>query len=322
MNALEQFNEMVRQEAKDRRDARRWRSGLILAVAATVIGLAVLLFTETQCAPENAYGRDAAKVGADEHTPHRSVSVPANKSSHVRPLPGCGIESASLGKQGSHVNKPIRRSSGRAECPPARQTTASADKPRAAADVRRESLLRGKFTIDARMKKDVIIARKIPLGGLGGSSTSAALKPNRRISGPKGRSHSTCRQTLPASAGKLCTANRRATRGASRVSPAGSILDYVHYRESRCGKDPKCRRGIIGPAGEEGEYQITPIFVKDVKRISGLTIDPYCNDSCRGGITVWLSHYAPVVGAVSIEERYELYRRGPGGYRRWKRKEH
>lgn len=117
--------------------------------------------------------------------------------------------------------------------------------------------------------------------------------------------------------------NRRATEIMDkpiRTSPAGSIFDYIHFRESRCGQDPRCRRGIIGDAGERGEYQVTPIFVEDVKRLSGLTIDPYDNDSCRGGITVWLGHYVPIVGATTIEQQYELYRRGAKGYRRWERK--
>ena len=102
------------------------------------------------------------------------------------------------------------------------------------------------------------------------------------------------------------------------VERHGEALDYFWLRESTCGKDPRAARGIIGPAGERGQYQICPIFVADVYRIAGNRIDVYDNASCRKGIAIWLSHYAPRVGAESIEELYELYRRGPTGYGQWK----
>lgn len=97
-----------------------------------------------------------------------------------------------------------------------------------------------------------------------------------------------------------------------------SVLDYFWQRESSCGRNPRAGRGYIGNAGEEGEYQVTPIFVRDVQRISGHRIDPYDNDSCRKGIVSWLNHYAPIVNANTTNELYNLYRRGPTGYRRWK----
>ena len=88
--------------------------------------------------------------------------------------------------------------------------------------------------------------------------------------------------------------------------------------ESTCGKDPRWK--IPGPAGELGEYRIRPIFIEEVLRITGgkFRIDPFNNISCREGIARWLEYSAPPVGATTTEELYELYRRGPAGYRRWK----
>lgn len=92
------------------------------------------------------------------------------------------------------------------------------------------------------------------------------------------------------------------------------VLDEIHWRESRRGADPKCRQ--IGLAGEVGEFQIRPIFIADVERIAGYRIDPADFWSCRKGITIWLSYYAPRVGAETVDEMYELYRCGPSGFRR------
>ena len=37
----------------------------------------------------------------------------------------------------------------------------------------------------------------------------------------------------------------------------------------------------------------------------------------RAGIRIWMNYWAPRVGASTQEELYELYRRGPSGYRQW-----
>ena len=95
-----------------------------------------------------------------------------------------------------------------------------------------------------------------------------------------------------------------------------ATLDYIWLRESNCGQDPRCRE--IGIAGEMGEYQIRQIFIDDVKRINGYVVDPYDNESCRKGITIWLNHYAPLCEADTTKEQYELYRRGYSGYKTWK----
>ena len=108
--------------------------------------------------------------------------------------------------------------------------------------------------------------------------------------------------------------NMERIAGISGILP--ELMDYIWLRESNYGLDPNCWK--IGPAGEYGEFQIIPIFVADVERISGFTIDRSDNDSCRAGIEMWLNHYAPRVGAVTTDELYELYRRGPAGYRRTK----
>ena len=94
-------------------------------------------------------------------------------------------------------------------------------------------------------------------------------------------------------------------------------LDYVWLRETRCGQDPF---PAVGPLGEEGEYQIRPIFIEDVERFYGYTIDPHNNASCRWGVYLWFKHYAPRVG-IGYRQKFELYRlynMGATGYREWK----
>lgn len=93
-------------------------------------------------------------------------------------------------------------------------------------------------------------------------------------------------------------------------------LSLIHWRESRCGEDPACRPGIVGPAGEQGEYQVTPIWCADVERLTGQTVDPYNTDRLRPQIRAWLAYYGPRVGARSPDQLAALYRYGPGGYRR------
>ncbi len=97
-----------------------------------------------------------------------------------------------------------------------------------------------------------------------------------------------------------------------------SAIDLAWFRESDFGQDPNCY--MIGPANEQGQYRIRPIFIEEVKRISGFVIDPHDNDSCRYGIYVYLSYWGPRVGAQTVDDLYELYRRGPTGYREWKGK--
>lgn len=102
-------------------------------------------------------------------------------------------------------------------------------------------------------------------------------------------------------------------------------VDWFWWRESRCGKDPRWK--IWGKAGEEGQYRITPIFIIDVKRICGYEIDVFDNESCRQGITAWLTYWYPRVfrqyiesaGPPTVADVYELYRRGPKGYRKWRK---
>jgi len=101
--------------------------------------------------------------------------------------------------------------------------------------------------------------------------------------------------------------------------PCEKALDEIHRRESSCGQDPKARPGVVGPAGEEGEYQITPIFRADVKRLFGVDIDPHDRTGeLRYWIWEWLRYYAPRVGASTVEELYQLYHLGPTGFRDWK----
>lgn len=115
----------------------------------------------------------------------------------------------------------------------------------------------------------------------------------------------------------MASTARGKTGVAVRAAPADiyqQAANYIHYRESRYGKDPKCKRGIIGPAGERGEYQITPIFIDDCLRLFMVRLDPFDGGQCRRIIPRWLKHYRPK--ATSIEELYKIYRFGSTGARR------
>ena len=96
-----------------------------------------------------------------------------------------------------------------------------------------------------------------------------------------------------------------------------AVSDYIHFRESTFGTNPKCRRGVVGEHGERGGYQPTPIFIEDVKDLFGFVVDPYDNEQCRYAIYLWLSYYAPRVGAETLDELYELFHRGAKGYQAW-----
>lgn len=93
-------------------------------------------------------------------------------------------------------------------------------------------------------------------------------------------------------------------------------IEYAWDRESSRGTDPNWR--IIGAAGEQGQLRQTPINIEDIYRISGEEIDPMDLERARYGMFIYLQEYAPKVEAESVEDLYELYRRGPTGYRRWK----
>ena len=95
-------------------------------------------------------------------------------------------------------------------------------------------------------------------------------------------------------------------------------LPLIHHMESRFGADPKCARGIVGSAGEKGEWQVTPIWCADAERITGMAADPYDVERTRYQVYAWLCWYGPRVGATTRWELYELYKRGPSGFREWK----
>jgi len=94
-------------------------------------------------------------------------------------------------------------------------------------------------------------------------------------------------------------------------------IEYAWDRESSRGTDPNWR--VMGPAGEQGQLRQTPIFIEDVFRISGEVIDSLDLERARYGMFIYLQEYAPKVGAVTVEDLYELYRRGYKGYKTWKR---
>ncbi len=103
-------------------------------------------------------------------------------------------------------------------------------------------------------------------------------------------------------------------------SPASiyiTVLDYIWEKESRKGLDPKCFPGVIGPHGEQGSWQTTPIYRADIERL-WKAIGPYNDAECRYAAYVYLKHYAPRVGATTHYELHQLYRRGAKGYRKWK----
>lgn len=98
------------------------------------------------------------------------------------------------------------------------------------------------------------------------------------------------------------------------------LIDFIWYIESNRGEDDSCKN--IGPYGEEGEYQIRPIFVEDVKRITKnrFIIDVNDNESCKKGIGIWLEYYSlkiPYWSKLELSQQYVLYNRGYAGFKKW-----
>ena len=96
------------------------------------------------------------------------------------------------------------------------------------------------------------------------------------------------------------------------------VIDYFHFKESNRG-----RMDIpeVGAAGERGEFQIRPIFVRDVERISGYRIRTGSNTSCIIGINFWLNHYLPLATdflgrRLTVKEQWSMYNRGYSGWKR------
>ncbi len=98
-------------------------------------------------------------------------------------------------------------------------------------------------------------------------------------------------------------------------------VDAIHEQESKRGQDPNCRKGVVGPAGELGEFQVTPAWREDAHRITGLATDPYDTERTRYHVYRWLKYYQASVGAWTVRDLCELYKRGPTGYREWVRAE-
>jgi len=97
------------------------------------------------------------------------------------------------------------------------------------------------------------------------------------------------------------------------IDPWGPVLSYIHWCETRQGS---AAYPDIGPHGERGEYQQTPIFVADILRLTGRTYDPRDPAQARWAARVWLEHYAPLagLGPDDGEELAKLYRYGYAGY--------
>ncbi len=118
---------------------------------------------------------------------------------------------------------------------------------------------------------------------------------------------------------------RLAVAGARQSPPAAApgsfiddCLDYILWSESRNGTDPRCRPGFVGPAGERGAWQITPIYIRDIRRLFSVDLDPYDFDGCRYYAGRWLEHYMAHTTVETTHEAHQLYRRGLTGYQEWK----
>ena len=105
----------------------------------------------------------------------------------------------------------------------------------------------------------------------------------------------------------------------ARVRQATTIekaVDLIWLRESTRGTAKKL--DIPGPAGELGEFQLTPIWIEDCRKLFGVTVNPFDVDQCREIIPRWLARRAPEAGAVTPEDMAEMFRLGPRGFRAWK----
>ena len=93
----------------------------------------------------------------------------------------------------------------------------------------------------------------------------------------------------------------------------------IHGQESNFGSDKTCL--VRKPTGEIGEFQIRPIFERDIKRITNgrFAVNPSNSGSSRVAVYIWLKHYLPRAEKrhgrrMTTEEVLEMYRTGYSGY--------
>ena len=98
--------------------------------------------------------------------------------------------------------------------------------------------------------------------------------------------------------------------------PFMDAVIFIHFKESRLGQDEGWK--VVGPDGELGEMRVTPIWCRDIKRLFGEEVDPFNVPRLYRQVLRWLMYYGPLVGAEGVDELYELYRRGPSGFREWR----
>ncbi|MCP4612130.1 MAG: hypothetical protein GY845_25830 [Planctomycetes bacterium] len=93
-------------------------------------------------------------------------------------------------------------------------------------------------------------------------------------------------------------------------------LDYIKRKESQGASEKTLR--TPGPNGELGSYQMTPIYIKDHLRRTGERLDPLNDLQAEASVCLYLEYYCPLVGAESIEDAYQVYRRGAKGYKKFR----
>ena len=72
----------------------------------------------------------------------------------------------------------------------------------------------------------------------------------------------------------------------------------------------RCERWNLSPIEERWEA------IEDCERLFGTSPPPDDPKAVAGYVKAWLRYYGPRVGAKTVDDLAELYRRGPTGYRR------
>jgi len=104
------------------------------------------------------------------------------------------------------------------------------------------------------------------------------------------------------------------------IAPPCPLIDrammLILWEESRCGGDPRSRPGVIGPAGERGPWQITPVFERECIRLGWGAPPVHDLPGCVPYVRAWLLHHGR--DCKTAWDYRELYRRGPTGYAHWR----
>lgn len=96
-----------------------------------------------------------------------------------------------------------------------------------------------------------------------------------------------------------------------------SALPVIHEQESKCGRDLRWKK--VGPAGEQGQFQICDRALIDIRKFCGFPVDPWNLAEAEYGCWCWLLHYVPYAEKrlnriITTADMADMWRMGCQGF--------